>query len=152
MTDRKDEVREFVATMQLKLPESYLRFLEGLDKPSRIETDAGTFRLLPVNQLAKDYELNRWKGVPFVRGIRQFIRMLEYAPTDEVEFLDQGSMAAAKLSDALAIGEDIDGDGLLLVDPSDGTVFAFIADGMYLERCAASFDQLLAGPPDEAVE
>jgi len=148
----KDEVREFAATMQLKLPESYLRFLEGLEKPKGVKTDAGIFRLLPVDQLTKDYELNRWKGVPFVRGIRQFIRMLEYTPTDEVEFLDEGSMSAAKLSDAIAIGEDIDGDGLLLVDPSSGTVFAFIADGMYLQRCAASFDQLLAKTPDEAGE
>jgi len=152
MTDHKDKVREFVATMQLQLPESYLRFLEGLDKPKGVNTQAGTFRLLPVDQLAEDYELNRWKGVPFVRGIRQFIRMLEYSPTDEVEFLDEGSMPVAKLSDAIAIGEDIDGGGLLLIDPSDGTVFAFIADGMYLQRCAASFDELLPQPPDKAVE
>jgi hypothetical protein len=61
-------------------------------------------------------------------------------------------MAVAKLSDALASGEDIDGDGLLLVDPSDGTLFAFIADGMYLKRCAASFDQLLARTRGETVE
>jgi len=147
MNDRKEEVRDFAAGIQLKLPESYLRFLEVLDRPKGVKTVAGTFRLLPVDQLARDYELNRWKGVPFVHGIRQFIRMLEYEPTDEVEFLDEGSMTAANLSDAIAIGEDIDGDGLLLLDSNDGTVFAFIADGMYLERCAASFDELLAKYP-----
>ena len=70
--------------------------------------------------------------------------MLEYAPTDEIEFLGEGKMTAQTLSEAIAIGEDIDGDGLLLLDPNDASVFAFIADGMYLERCAASFDELLA--------
>ena len=50
-------------------------------------------------------------------------------------------------ADAIAIGEDIDGDGLLLLNSNDGAVFAFVADGMYLERCAASFDELLAKYP-----
>jgi hypothetical protein len=33
--------------LQLKLPNSYLRFLENLKRPMQVKTAAGTFRLLP---------------------------------------------------------------------------------------------------------
>jgi hypothetical protein len=146
-TDR--DIASFEQRIGLKLPAAYRGFLAALERPARYidfrEWEIRFFPLIadaakPNESLEAPVNLDK-KTYPFHRQLHGF---LQYAPDGFENESGPELFDAASVKAAICIGEDVEGEPVVLAPTQHFSLWRFHHDGCQVERLARSFEDYLA--------